>query len=316
MNLLKALQDQFHAALTGLVEDPGPYAAMLRPAQDPRHGDYQANCAMSLAKVLGKKPRDIAAEIVKRLSAADWLEPPEIAGPGFINLRLRKEWLAAQLQGMARDQRLGVEPAKPPRRFVIDFSSPNVAKPMHVGHLRSTIIGDSLTRLLRFLGHEVITDNHLGDWGTQFGILLYGYKHFRDEQALLADPVREMARLYVHVRNMMRASDDEPDEKVADPIAEAARQETARLHAGDAENVRLWKMFMPWCLEEIDRMYRRLDVHFDHTLGESFYNPMLPAVVQSLLQRGIAQRSEGAVVIFSNRFQNPSAARASLALGF
>jgi arginyl-tRNA synthetase len=168
---------------------------------------------------------------------------------------------------------------------------------MHVGHLRSTIIGDTLARLFRRLGHHVITDNHLGDWGTQFGILLYGYKHFRDEEALRRDPVRELARLYIHVRSLIK-TDDEENAQSADPIAAAARQETAKLHSGDPENVAIWRLMMPWCLEEIQRIYRRLDVHFDHTLGESFYQPMLPEVVESLEKKGIAQPSQGAIVIF------------------
>jgi arginyl-tRNA synthetase len=296
MNVLHLLQEKFWQALTGLVADPGPYVALVRPSQDARHGDYQANCAMPLAKVLGKKPRDIAADIVQRLPLGDELEPPEIAGPGFINLRLHSDWLAAQVRQVAADPRLGVPRAEPVRRFVIDFSSPNVAKPMHVGHLRSTIIGDSLARLLRFLGHEVITDNHLGDWGTQFGMLLYGYKHYRNEEALRADPVREMSRLYVLVRQLSAGADEE--EGAANPVAEACRQETAKLHGGDPENVRLWQQFMPWCQEEIDRIYRRLDVRFDHTHGESFYNPMLPDVVRDLEAKGIARPSKGALAIF------------------
>lgn len=296
MNVVQLLQRQFQHALTGLVDEPAQYAALVKPAQDPKHGDYQANCAMPLAKVLGKQPRAVAQEIVSRLQLGDLLDQPEIAGPGFINLRLRTDWLAAQLGAMARDDRLGVSRPESPRTYVIDYSSPNVAKPMHVGHLRSTIIGDALARLFRFLGHKVVTDNHLGDWGTQFGILLYGYKHFRDEAALQADPVREMTRLYVHVRSLMKAAEDVED--AADPVAEAARHETAKLHGGDPENVALWKQFMPWCLEEIDRIYRRLDVHFDHTLGESFYNPMLAGVVADLESRGIARQTQGAVGIF------------------
>ncbi len=189
---------------------------------------------------------------------------------------------------------------------VIDYSSPNVAKPMHVGHLRSTIIGDALARLLRFLGHRVITDNHLGDWGTQFGILLYGYKHFLDRAAFQADPVRELARLYLHVRGLMQGADED---QAVDPMAEACRQETARLHAGDPENVRLWQLFMPACLEEINRIYRRLDVHFDHTHGESFYNPLLPDVVRDLEAMGIAQPSEGAIAIFFGEGQPPALVR-------
>ena len=304
MNILELLQGNLRAALTGLAADVEPYVAMLKPVQDPRHGDYQANCAMSLAKVLGKKPREVAQEIVQRLPLGDMLELPEIAGPGFINLRLRADWVAARLREMAANERLGVAPAQPPRTIVLDYSSPNVAKPMHVGHLRSTIIGDSLKRLFRFLGHTVIADNHLGDWGMQFGMLLYGYKHFRDDDAFRKDPVRELMRLYLHVRGLMRGDEDE--DRAADPVAEAARQETAKLHAGDPENVRLWKMFLPYCEEEINRIYSRLDVTFDQTLGESFYNPMLPGVVSDLLQRGIAQRTDDAVAIFFGPDQPPA----------
>src|SRR5207249_1370864 len=143
------------------------------------------------------------------------------------------------------------------------------------------------------LGHKVVTDNHLGDWGTQFGILLYGYKNFLDRAALESDPVRELARLYIHVRGLMKS--DEEAEDVADPVAEAARRETAKLHAGDPENTALWKQFMPWCLREIDQVYQRLGIRFDHALGESYYNPMLPGVVNDLLLSGLAQESAGAV---------------------
>ena len=306
MNLQLRIQQLFHQALAGMVPDPTPYSTMVRAAQDPKFGDYQANCAMSLAKVLGKPPRVVAQDIVQRLDCGEMLDKPEIAGPGFINLRLNSAWLAKELQRNARGDRLGVEPAQPAKTIVIDFSSPNVAKPMHVGHLRSTIIGDALTRLYRFLGHRVITDNHLGDWGTQFGIILYGYKHFRDEAALKADFVREMTRLYIHVRNLMK---DEDVENANNPIAEAARQETAKLHAGDPENLRLWQSFMPWCRQEIDAVYERLDVHFDHTLGESFYNPMLAEVVKSLLEKAIAQESEGAVAIFFGENDTPALVR-------
>jgi arginyl-tRNA synthetase len=310
MNVLPLLQQAFGQALSGLVSDPDSYAAMVRPAQDSRHGDYQANCAMPLAKALGRKPRDVAEEIVRRLDLGDWLEPPEIAGPGFINLRLRNDWLAGRLQRIGSDERLGVTPAVQPLTFVLDFSSPNIAKPMHVGHLRSTIIGDALTRLLRFLGHRVITDNHLGDWGTQFGMLLYGYKRHRDEAALQADPVREMVRFYVLVRRVIEAAEQAEDNAqeaaqkyTADQLAhsrqvlEAVRLETARLHAGDPENVQLWQKFIPWGMAELEPIYRRLDVHFDHVHGESFYNAMLPDVVRSLRERGIAEESQGAIVV-------------------
>jgi arginyl-tRNA synthetase len=309
MNVLESLQGRLREALAGLAADPGPYAALLKPAQDPRFGDYQVNCAMPLGKALGKSPREVAAEVVRRLPLGDQLEPPEVAGPGFINLRLRADWLARQVQAVARDDRLGVAPPDSPHTFVVDFSSPNVAKPMHVGHLRSTIIGDALARLLRFLGHRVVTDNHLGDWGTQFGILLYGYKNYLDKAAFEADPVRELARLYVNVRGLFRKANDEDAEDAADPVQEACRQETAKLHAGDPENRRLWELFMPHCLAEIQHIYRRLDVRFDHTHGESYYQGMLAGVVRDLEQRGLAETSEGAVVVFVGEGEPPAIVR-------
>jgi arginyl-tRNA synthetase len=308
MNVLEDLQGRLRTALAGLAADPEPYVAMLKPAQGGKFGDYQANCAMSLGKALGKPPREVAAAIVEKLPLGELLEPPEVSGPGFINLKVRTDWLARQVQAMARDDRLGVAVVARPQTVVVDFSSPNVAKPMHVGHLRSTIIGDALTRLLRFLGHKVITDNHLGDWGTQFGILLYGYKHFRDEEALKKDPVQELARLYIHVRGLFKDDDDEA-EAADDPVQEACRQETAKLHASDPENLRLWKMFMPWCYEEIEHIYCRLGVHFDHTFGESYYQPMLAGVVESLQEKGIAQTSEGAVVVFLAKNEPPAIVR-------
>jgi arginyl-tRNA synthetase len=323
MNVLQVLQQKLRQALAGLVDDPDRYAALLRPAQDARFGDYQANCAMPLAKVLGKKPHEVAQTIVERLDRGDMLEAPEIAGPGFINLRLRADWLAKHLQNIARDERLGVEPARAVRTFVLDYSSPNVAKPMHVGHLRSTIIGDALARLLRFLGHRVISDNHLGDWGTQFGMLLSGYKHHRDETALARDPVQEMVRLYLLVRNAIRAAEEVEDEPAgakkydaqelarSQQVLAAVRGETAKLHAGDAENLALWQKFMPWSDEEIKSIYYRLDVHFDHTHGESFYQPMLADVVRDLLEKGIACPSQGAVAVFFGEKETPALVRKS-----
>jgi arginyl-tRNA synthetase len=313
MNLLHLLQQRFAVALTGLVTEPGPASAAVKATQDPKHGDYQFNGAMSLAKALGrpKENRAVAEEIIKRLPPDDLFEKVEIAGPGFINLTFRTEWLAQQMGQLAKGDRLGIAPAEKPRTFVIDYSSPNVAKPLHVGHLRSTIIGDSLKRLLRFLGHTVIADNHLGDWGLQFGMLLYGYKqHMHEDAAFQADPVKELARVYQELRKRI-----DPAEKVEDDrdlaknyspevlaksqqVLAACRAETTKLHAGDPENRKLWQMFMPWCLAEIKDIYNRLDIHFDETLGESFYNPMLADVVADLRKKGIAHDSKGALAIF------------------
>jgi arginyl-tRNA synthetase len=302
MNLLKHIRSLFEPVLAELAPDPAKvpdFVGMVKPAANAENGDYQANFAMPLAKILGgRKPQEVAKEIVAKLPPNDVLEEPTVAGPGFINLRVKSTFLAKAVQQIATDAKLGVEAVAKPKTFVIDYSGPNVAKPLHVGHLRSTIIGDALTRILRFLGHTVITDNHLGDWGTQFGILLYGYKHHRDATAFEADPVRELARLYVHVRSLFKKKDDEEDEApIDDPVKQECQEETAKLHAGDPENVALWKLFMPACLEMLRPIYNRLDVKIDHAFGESFYNPMLPGVVEEMLAKGIASVSKGAVVI-------------------
>ncbi|MFO0847550.1 MAG: arginine--tRNA ligase [Gemmataceae bacterium] len=304
MNLLAEVRSLFEPALTGIAPDRAKVpdlVAMVKPAADPKNGDYQANMAMGLAKQLGKKPPEVAQEIAARLPDNPLVESATVAGPGFINLKLKDTWLAEQVRGMAADARLGVTPAAKPRTYIVEYSSPNVAKPLHVGHLRSTIIGDALARLLLFLGHKVVTDNHLGDWGTQFGMLIYGYRHYLDQAAYDADPVRELARLYVYVRNQFakKGEDDEDDGGPADdPVKTACQQETAKLHAGDPANLALWHQFMPHCLEAIHRIYRRLGTRpFDHEHGESFYNPMMPAVVAELMAAGQAVESNGAVVV-------------------
>ncbi len=183
MSILSELKGRFRPALASLVADPDEYLAMIRQAQNPQFGDYQANFPMPLGKRLGKPPREIATGIVAEFNAGEMCRRPEVAGPGFINLRLQDEWLASALERARNDDRLGVSKSTNPKTFVVDFSSPNVAKPMHVGHIRSTVIGDALCRTLRFLGHTVISDNHLGDWGTQFGMIIYGYRHFVDQLA-------------------------------------------------------------------------------------------------------------------------------------
>ncbi|MCH8043905.1 MAG: arginine--tRNA ligase [Planctomycetes bacterium] len=368
MNILAQIRGRFAQALGQLVDDPSELLDMVRSSQDAKFGDYQANCAMPLGKRLSRPPREIAEEIVQHLKIDDLCEPPQIAGPGFINLRLRSDWIVERLEAAGVDERLGVELTADPKTYVIDYSAPNVAKPMHVGHIRSTVIGDSLYRTLRFLGHRVIGDNHIGDWGTQFGMIIYGYRNFCDVDAYEASPVAELARLYRLVNTLVdyQASHDglaaieqqiteksklletqqaapptgdkkadkksakavrkrqgqvndlrtelkATKEKIAtidaDPvlskqlsehpaIRKACLAETVRLHDGDADNLRLWEEFLPPCREDIERIYRRLGITFDYTLGESFYHDRLAAVVDDLREKKIAVESDGAMCVF------------------
>lgn len=231
MQILSQISQRFQEALTGWVEDPASYAERVAAAKDPRHGDYQANIAMPLAKPLGKKPQDIADELIGRLNLGDICLAPEVAGPGFINLRLKNEYLAGSLLKLIQDDRLAVGTAAKSKTYVIDYSAPNVAKPMHVGHIRSTVIGDALKRILRFLGHKVIGDNHLGDWGTQFGMIIYGYKNFRNEASFGEEPVKELSRIYRVVQAIIGYQSAAPKlDKAVQALAEAE----AKLEAASA----------------------------------------------------------------------------------
>lgn len=234
MSALAEIQSRFAVALADLTDDVDAALAMIKPSQDPKFGDYQANCAMPLAKKAGVPPRDLAQQIVDAVDVSDLCEEPEIAGPGFINLKLREDWLTATAMSLVTDERLGHQAAEP-RTYVIDYSSPNVAKPMHVGHLRSSVIGAALVNILRFAGHKVISDNHIGDWGTQFGMIIYGYRNFVDEAAYESDSVGELARLYRLVNQIAdyhEAVVRHP--QTLDQIA-ANEKETADVEAGDLE---------------------------------------------------------------------------------
>ena len=365
MDFLSELRSRLRTALASLTDSPDSYVEMLKPSQDGKFGDFQANCAMPLAKH-PKKARDVAAELIEKLDVADLCEVPDIAGPGFINFRLKTARLAEETAKLAGDDRLGVAAVDTPRTYIVDFSSPNVAKPMHVGHLRSTVIGNALCRVLRFLGHRVLSDNHVGDWGTQFGMIIYGYKHFRDDAAYQRDAVPELARLYRLVNQLsdyhelvanlpklreqiplreqavssagqaaaakpadkdaarlLKRSEQElsdlkgeiasaekkcaavaSDSKLkeladAHPrIGELARRETAKLHAGDPENKKLWDEFVPKCMAALESMYQRFGITFDMALGESWYNPMLADIVEELKRANLAVVSEGATCVF------------------
>ena len=266
------------------------FEAHVTPATDARFGDYQTNAAMILAKHAKSNPRELARQIIDKLDVAELCEPPEIAGAGFINFRLKREWIERRLAELAADGRLGVPVPAKTKTIVVDFSSPNVAKPMHVGHIRSTFLGDAISRIAAFIGHRVIRDNHIGDWGTQFGMLLAGWKTVLNKEALAADPLGEMERIYKLIS--ARCKEDPA-------VLEQARQELVKLQAGDAENLALWHEMIRLSQSQFDTIYGRLGVKFDVTLGESFYNPQLKDVVQQLRDRGIARQSEGAWCVFS-----------------
>ncbi|MBL8854148.1 MAG: arginine--tRNA ligase [Planctomycetaceae bacterium] len=379
---LAATKEQIDAAL-----------AMIRPAQNPQFGDYQANFAMPLAKPLGLKPIEIAQRVVAEVELSGLCSDISIAGPGFINLKLADEFLCQQANqafhdsipialdraGEVQVDRLGISAPASIENVVVDFSSPNVAKPMHVGHIRSTVIGDSLAKVCRYLGHQVTTDNHLGDWGTQFGMIIYGFRHFGDPSAYQKTPVPELSRIYRYVRRLMdlleklrdspkweqalstakqrldtcqaeldsvETAGDKAELKVARKnIADAQQQikeleemlskaqlqlrlaaqdetlsrdlvqhadlheavlaETSKLHAGDPENVTLWKEILPHCHDEIDRVYRRLHVSFDHCFGESHYHDRLAPLVSLLQKQGLITVSDGARCIFLENFDAP-----------
>ncbi len=261
----------------------------VTPATDPRFGDYQSNAAMALAKARKANPRQLAGEIISRLDVGEMCEPPEIAGAGFINFRLTPAFVARRASEMLADDRLGVPLAAAPRRIIVDFSSPNVAKPMHVGHVRSTILGDALARIARFAGHEVVTDNHIGDWGTQFGKLIYGWKHFLDQPALVSDPIAELGRLYKKTHALA-----ETDEEVM----RACREELVALQRGDEENLAIWRETVALSWREFEKIYELLGIEFDEHLGESHYNDRLAPLVARLQSAGIAEESEGAMCVF------------------
>ncbi len=342
MNVLDQLRARF-AAATPEGANPESFALAVRASSDPKFGDYQANGCMAIGKTLKQNPRAIAEAVAKGVDLAPIADAPEIAGPGFLNVRVRSDWISEALAGLIDDPRLGLTAPATVRSVVIDYSSPNVAKPMHVGHLRSTVIGESLARILVALGHKVVRDNHLGDWGAQFGMILWGWKNHRDDAAYQKSPVHELARLYRLAQAKIKLGEerkarygkaialdeegkateaqtlfaklaegtDDTFETVARELAEgrdvtvATRAETAKLHAGDFENRVLWDQFMPQCLAAIQEIYDRLDIKHDVHLGESFYEPMLHDVVADLEAKGLAVPSEGALVVYNEGFNAP-----------
>ena len=263
--------------------------AELTQATDSRFGDYQTNAALVLGKQRGENPRAVAETILQHLDVADLCESPTVAGAGFVNFTLLPGAVAKKTAELSADERLGVAESTSPKKIVIDFGSPNVAKPMHVGHIRSTALGDALARIATFLGHDVIRDNHIGDWGTQFGMVIWGWKKLLDRQALQRDPLAEIVRIYKETN--ARSTSDQA-------VREACRQELVKLQSGDKENTDIWKECVALSMQEFEHIYQLLDIHYDIQCGESSYNDRLAGVVERLLKSKIAEVSEGAVVVF------------------
>ena len=260
------------------------------PATDAKFGDFQCNDALAAAKILHMPPRKIAETVFARL---DETKPPsvakvELAGPGFLNITVSPDWIASRLAVLAADAHLGVPQSGTGKKVVIDYSSPNAAKQMHIGHIRSTVIGNAIDRIFRALGYDVVADNHLGDWGTQFGILIKGYRDCLTQEERDNLSVQNLEKCYV-----LSAAKAKEDEAWKD----ACREELVKLQRGDADDVALWKRFIEISIAEFDRMYAKLGVKFDTYRGESYYNDLMPGVVEQLKKAGLAEPSEGALIV-------------------
>jgi len=251
-------------------------------------GDFQTNFAMMSSKLIAKNPREIANTIIENFEKNDIIEKLEVAGPGFINIFLKNSFLNEEIKKL-ENEKYDFSFLNTGKTVIIDYSSPNIAKRMHIGHLRSTIIGDSIKRILNFLGFKTLADNHIGDWGTQFGKLIVAYKNWLDKKAYEEDPIGELERIYVLFS----------DKAKKDPTLEdEAREELKKLQLGDEDNQKLWKEFIDISLKEYNKVYERLDVNFDYYYGESFYNDMMPSVLEELKKKNIAREDQGALVVF------------------
>lgn len=286
MRIERYFDELAQQAIEGALGVSAP--ALLKPTQDAKHGDYQVNGAMALAKQRKENPRDLATKIAAELVKHPAVASAEVAGPGFVNLKLDEAWIGAELAKNLDDPHEGVPPVASPERIVVDYSSPNIAKQMHVGHLRSTILGHAIVSMLRFVGHHVVGDNHVGDWGTQFGLLIAGLRKFRGGDAAGLD-IAGLEGVYRQASELAKS-----DEAFADE----ARAELAKLQTGDVTSRALWQQFVDITRAELDKIYARMGVRFEEWLGESFYDPMLPRVIEAVQAAKIAREDQGALCVF------------------
>lgn len=295
MNIQQLLLTRFKAAMAA-IDAPDNAPAPLTRSTRPEFGEYQFNGAMALAKMLKQKPRDIATKLVEAVQLDDVADKLEIAGPGFINIHLSPAFLSEQIQAKSRNERIGIA-AETAQTIVVDYSSPNLAKEMHVGHLRSTIIGDAVVRVLEFLGHDVIRQNHMGDWGTQFGMLL---AHLSDK--LNEEKVAETA--LADLEDFYRAAKVRFDEE--EGFADRAREYVVKLQSGEAQCMTLWQQFIDVSIAHSEEVYQKLNVTLkrEHVMGESAYNQALPGVIEALKAQGIAVEDQGAQVVFIDELKD------------
>jgi arginyl-tRNA synthetase len=296
-SIIDLLTHRFSEALVAAFgSDFAGVDPLVVAATNPRFGDYQSNIAMSLAKKLGQKPREIAQKLIDNLNIDDLCAQPEIAGAGFINLTIKPAYLENQLDSIAKDPRLGINKVKEPQKVIVDFSSPNIAKEMHVGHLRSTIIGDSIARILEFSGQDVLRLNHVGDWGTQFGMLIAYLREAYPEALTTADALDLGDLVSLYKKAKIRFDEDEE-------FREIARQEVVKLQAGQEDSRHAWKLLCDQSRREFQVIYDLLDIKLTER-GESFYNPLLPSIIEELDEKRLLKEDAGAKCVFLDGFTN------------
>lgn len=295
--MIEKLRNRFLTTLVATFgQDLATVDSLVVPASNPKFGDFQCNIALSLAKILQQKPRDIATNLINNIDLSDICEPLEIAGAGFINITIKPDYLAKRLNEIQKDARLGVEKNHHPQKIVVDFSSPNIAKEMHVGHLRSTIIGDCIARILEFRGNDVLRLNHVGDWGTQFGMLIAYLREEMPEVLTTANVIDLGDLVTLYKKAKIRFDEDEK-------FKENAREEVVKLQAKSEESIHGWQLICEQSRREFNVIYDLLNIHLNER-GESFYNPFLSEVITELEQQKILTENQGAKCVFLDGFTN------------
>lgn len=294
LRIEKYIEEVFYNAIHKAFPEKEVKPLEITIATNEKFGDFQTNFAMMNSKVIGGNPRKIAEELVNNIPENEVIEKLEIAGPGFINIFLKDSFISKYV-GLMTSEKYEFKELDTHGDIIIDYSSPNIAKRMHIGHLRSTIIGDSVKRLCNFLGYHTVADNHIGDWGTQFGKLIVGYHNWLDKDAYEKNPIEELERVYVE---FTKQSEEHPE------LEDIAREELKKLQDGDEENYKLWQEFIKVSLQEYNKLYTRMGIHFDTYYGESFYHPIMPSVVEELVEKGLAVEDQGAKVVFFDEKDN------------